>query len=291
MRRSFRIGFVFALIAVVLIALVLMINRPEDTLERARQSGSIRVGYAPEAPFAFRTRAGSVTGESPEVAREVLRRMGITNIEWVQTEWGSLIPDLKAGRFDIIATGMFITCDRARQIAFTQPTFRVDEALLVAKGNPKHLHSYADIKAHPDARLAVVNGAVEARIAEEQGIPPGRILPVPDAQTGLIAVRSGRVDALGLTSISVAALASRDPAHVEHATPFEMPLLNGHAAEGYGALGVRQEDRALLEELNQQLEHFIGSDAHLRLLARFGFTHDELPTQDATPLHNCQPGQ
>ena len=288
MRRLFWVGP--ALAAVVLVALVVLVTmrRSEDTLEQARRSGVIRVGYAPEAPFAFRAPNGTVTGESPEIAREVLRRMGIARIEWVQTEWGALIPELKARQFDIIAAGMFITCERAREVAFTRPTFRLGEALLVAQGNPRQLHSYADIKVRADVHLAVVRGAIEYQIAQAQGIPDERILAVPDAQTGLVAVRSGRVDALALTSMSVDRLAASDPTHVERAMPFDAPLMNGQPVAGYGALAVRPEDDALLQALNAELAQIVGSDEHLRLVARFGFSRDDLPPQDAPPLSNCQ---
>ncbi|MGN2393329.1 hypothetical protein ACTFO6_17800, partial [Pelomicrobium sp. G1] len=48
-----------------------------STLERARREGSIRIGFADEAPFAYLdTQRGRVTGEAPEVARVILRRLG-----------------------------------------------------------------------------------------------------------------------------------------------------------------------------------------------------------------------
>lgn len=288
MRRLFWMATALAVLALVALGILAITYGSRDTLAPARRSGVIRVGYAPEAPFAFRAPDGSVTGESPEIARVVLHRMGIDHIEWVQTEWGALIPDLKAGQFDIIAAGMFITCERAHAVAFTRPTFRIDEALLVAKGNPRQLHSYADIKAQADVHLAVVRGAIEHQLAQAQGIPDERILAVPDAQTGLVAVRSGRVDALALTSISVAQLAASDPAHVERAMPFDAPLVDGQPVTGYGGLAVRPEDDVLLQALNAELAEFIGSDEHLRLVAPFSFSRDDLPPQDATPLSNCQ---
>ncbi|MBV9773809.1 MAG: transporter substrate-binding domain-containing protein, partial [Gemmatimonadetes bacterium] len=81
---------------------VLRADRPESSLERIRREGVVRIGYAPEPPFAFRTADGRVTGESPEIARAVFRRLGVTRIRWVQTEFRSLIPELKTGRFDVI---------------------------------------------------------------------------------------------------------------------------------------------------------------------------------------------
>ena len=78
----------------------------ETTLERARKNGYIRVGFANEAPFGYATPEGKLTGEAPEVAKAVLKEMGINQVDGVLTEFGSLIPGLQAGRFDIIAAGM-----------------------------------------------------------------------------------------------------------------------------------------------------------------------------------------
>ena len=84
----------------------------ETTLERAKAQGFIRVGFANEAPFGYATPDGKLTGEAPEVAKAVLAKMGIPQVDGVLTEFGSLIPGLKAGRFDIIAAGMFINPKR-----------------------------------------------------------------------------------------------------------------------------------------------------------------------------------
>src|SRR5690606_16634992 len=67
----------------------------------------LRVGYAIEAPYAFLDEDGRVTGEAPETARWVARRLGRGEPEWVLTEFGSLIGQLQEGRFDVIACGLF----------------------------------------------------------------------------------------------------------------------------------------------------------------------------------------
>ena len=109
-----------------------------STLEAAKAAGKIRIGYANEAPFAYMdSQRAEVTGESVEIARVVLKRMGINQVEGVLTEFGSLIPGLQAKRFDIIAAGMYVTPERCRQAAFSNPTYGVSQALLVKQGNPR----------------------------------------------------------------------------------------------------------------------------------------------------------
>src|SRR3546814_5140271 len=94
--------------------------RSQSTLEKAREAGFIRIGFANEAPYGFATPDGKLTGEAPEVAKAVLKKMGINEVDGVLTEFGSLIPGLKAGRFDIIAAGMFITPARCNEVAFSE---------------------------------------------------------------------------------------------------------------------------------------------------------------------------
>src|SRR5690606_12294261 len=64
----------------------------KSTLSMAQEAGKIRVGYANEAPFAFMdSGSGRLTGEAPEVLRHVMEQLGVTEVEGVLTEFGSLI--------------------------------------------------------------------------------------------------------------------------------------------------------------------------------------------------------
>src|SRR4030095_16827944 len=115
-----------------------------------------------EAPFGYATPDGKLTGEAPEVAKAVLAKIGIPQVDGVLTEFGSLIPGLKAGRFDIIAAGMFIHSERRDGIAFSEPSYGIGQAMLVTKGNPKGVKDYSTFTANKDLKLAVMSGAVEA---------------------------------------------------------------------------------------------------------------------------------
>jgi polar amino acid transport system substrate-binding protein len=249
------------------------------TLERAQQAGTIRVGYANEAPYAYRESAsGKLTGEAPEIARAVLAEMGIGEVEGVLTEFGSLIPGLKAGRFDIIAAGMYILPERCKEIAFSNPTYSVGEAFIVARGNPLALNSYDGAARHPEARLGVVAGTVEREYARRTGVPDARVVVFPDAPSALDGVIAGRVDAYAATSLTVNTLLTRAQSRrVERAVPFSDPVIAGKFARGYGAFGFRKADRDLVAAFNSALARFIGTPRHLELVKPFGFTRAELP--------------
>ncbi len=253
----------------------------ETTLERARKDGYIRVGFANEAPFGYATPEGKLTGEAPEVAKAVLAKMGIAQVDGVLTEFGSLIPGLKAGRFDIIAAGMFINPKRCKEIAFSEPSYGIGQAFLVGKGNPKKLKDYGSVAADAGLKLAVMAGAVEAGYAKESGVKEDQLVVLPDGPSLLAAVQAGRADAAALTALSIANLASKGEG-VEMTEPFA--TVAGKSVMGHGGFGFRKEDTDLLAEFNRNLKAFIGSKEHLDLVTPFGFGKGYLPTKTTAEL-------
>jgi polar amino acid transport system substrate-binding protein len=252
----------------------------QDTLERAREQGYIRVGFANEAPYGYATPDGKLTGESPEVAKAVLARIGIPEVDGVLTEFGSLIPGLMAGRFDMVAAGMFITPARCQQVQFSEPSYGIGQAFLVADGNPHGIVDYSSIADNSDLTLAVMAGAVEAGYAADAGVGEGQIMVLPDQSSLLSAVRAGRADAAALTAPSIAEMAQQDG--VESTPPFGE--VAGKSVMGHGGFAFRKEDTALYEAFNEELVSFIGSDEHIALVTPFGFGEGYLPNRTTEDL-------
>ncbi|MGH9162574.1 MAG: ectoine/hydroxyectoine ABC transporter substrate-binding protein EhuB, partial [Vicinamibacteraceae bacterium] len=231
-----------------------------------------------EAPYAYKDGAtGRLTGEAPAIARVVLKRMNVRRVEGVLTEFGALIPGLQAGRFDLIAAGMYITTPRCAQIAFSNPTYSIGEAFIVEAGNPLGLHSYEDIRARSEATLGVVSGAIERQYARAVGIPDDRIMTFPDAPSAMAGVRASRVSAFAATELTVESLLNKDREGLERADPFEDPVIDGQRVRGYGAFGFRKDDAMLVAEFNRQLSALIGTAEHLTLVEPFGFGKPQLP--------------
>jgi polar amino acid transport system substrate-binding protein len=253
----------------------------ETTLEKARREGYIRVGFANEAPYGFATPDGKLTGESPEVVRAVLAKIGIPQIDGVLTEFGSLIPGLQAGRFDIIAAGIFITPKRCAQVQFSEPTYGIGQAFLVKKGNPKAIKDYSTIAANKDLKLAVMAGAVEAGYAKDAGIEMDQLVILPDQSSLVKAVQADRADAAALTALSIANMASKNDG-VESTPPFG--TVAGKSIVGSGGIAFRKDDKDLYEAFNAELKKFIGSEEHIKLVTPFGFGKGFLPTETTAQL-------
>ncbi|MNO73783.1 putative amino-acid ABC transporter-binding protein precursor [compost metagenome] len=274
-----RLGLAFTLLASAAASLA---AHAETTLERIQKTGTVRIGYANEAPFAYTETSGKVTGESPEIATQIFTRMGVKKIEPVLTEWGALIPGLRAGRFDVIAAGMYITPPRCQQVLFTDPHYQIPDTLLVQKGNPKNLRSYADVAKNPDVRLAIMSGTAELGYARAEGVPDDQIVQVPDTTAQLQAVRANRADASVGTALTMKGLAAKGGDSVEAISDFK----DDPAHIGYGALAFRPEDKDLRDAVNQQLKQWLGSEEHLKTVAPFGF--DRSNVTDKTAAELCQ---
>ena len=255
-------------------------SQAETTLERIQSTGTVRIGYANAAPFAYTETSGKVTGESPEIATKVFTAMGVKKVEPVLTEWGALIPGLRAGRFDVIAAGMYITPPRCQQVIFTDPHYQIPDTLLVKRGNPKNLHSYADVAKNPDVRLAIMSGTAELGYARAEGVSDEQIVQVPDTTAQLQAVRAGRADASVGTALTMKGLAAKGGDSVEAIADFK----DDPAHIGYGALAFRPEDKDLRDAVNQQLKKWLGSDEHLQTVKPFGFDKSNLTDKSAAEL-------
>jgi len=255
------------------------VAQAETTLQRIQRTGEVRIGYANEKPFAYTTPDGTVTGESPEIARKVFAKLGVKKVDAVLTEWGSLIPGLRAGRFDVIAAGMYVTPERCKQVVFANPQYQIKDTLITVPGNPKDLHSYGDV-AKKDASLALMAGTVEVGYARASGVKDSQMLLVPDTTAELQAVRARRADAAAGTALTMKDLAAKMPGQVEAQAKF----IDDPSHTGYGALAFRPEDTDLRDAVNKVLKGWLGTPDHLKTVAPFGFDKSNLPDKTTAQL-------
>lgn len=241
-------------------------------LERAREEG-IRIGFANERPYGFENEQGEPDGEAPAVAREVLDRLGITEIDSVVVDFQALINGLRAERYDMVAAGMFINEERASQALFTDPDYCATSAFAVPAGNPEGLTDFASVAANPDVTLGVVTGAVEPGYAEGAGVPADRLTRFDSTADVVDALRAGRIDAFALTSITVREQVSNLPGF--EATPGFIPVVNGEEQLGCGGFVFRFEDKEFRDAFNEELLEMREADEILPLIEEFGFTQAE----------------
>lgn len=257
------------------LTLGLAVSAHAASLEQIKKDGYIRGASANEVPYSYMDESGAAKGIGPDVAAAVLKSMGVKEVDWTVTPFGSLIPGLKAKRFDFVAAEQNILPERCKQVQFTTPNSSYGEGLLVPKGNPKKLHSYEDIKKDPSLKVAIVSGADQLDFFHGLGIPESQIVMIQANADALSTIQTGRADAYAATELTVAKLV-QGSTNVEHAEPFTDPVINGKSVRSYGGFDFRPEDKELYKAFNTALEAFKKTDDYKKILMSYGLSAESV---------------
>ncbi|WP_439366095.1 transporter substrate-binding domain-containing protein [Bradyrhizobium sp. DASA03005] len=198
------------------------------------------------------------------------------------TEWASLIPGLKARRFDVVVP-MFILPNRCREVAFSNPISKTGAAMLVKNGNPKQIQSYEDAAKNKGVIVAVMSGAAEQGCARKAGVPDDRILPLQDPRVLLSAVKSGRADVPLFRQDQPSPWPKKAAATWRRRSRSTRPP----GAISYSSPPFRKQDEALLKAFNKALSEFVGSAEHKAINATIG-RGDEVLAGNVTSEELCK---
>ena len=191
------------------------------------------------------------------------------------TEFGSLIPGLKAGRFDIIAAGMFINPKRCAEIAFSgHLRHRAGDAGQGGQSQSHQgllfIHGKQGPKVGRDGRSGRSRVCQGCRRSRRSTSHIARSIKSPcRSPVGTIGWRSAhRVVNRGH---------GKEGRRRETTTPFGE--VAGKSVKGHGGFGFRKEDTELYEAFNTELKAYIGTPEHVALVTPFGFGKDYLPNK------------
>ncbi|MGR9087320.1 MAG: transporter substrate-binding domain-containing protein, partial [Gammaproteobacteria bacterium] len=125
-------------------------------------------------------------------------------VKFSNMEFGSLIAAVASGKVDLIASSIYVTDERKKQINFSDPYFKMGTRVFALKnrilpaidsgsaaGMRNRLSSPADLK---DKRIGVLLGSVHDTYAMEH-YPKATLLQYKSLPDLVLAVRSGKIDA------------------------------------------------------------------------------------------------
>ena len=225
------------------------------TLEEIQASGTIRIAVANEIPYGYVDPNGEALGAGPDVAKHIVEQLGIENIEWVTTNFSSLIPGLQADRFDMVAAEMAILPERCAQVIYSEPNSSYGEGLLVAAGNPKGIHAYTDFAENPDLKVAIMAGADQLEMMQALGVPEANLVTIASNADAISTVSTGRADAYAATSLTATGLAGQGSG-VEVAGEFVDPVIDGNEVRSWGGFVFAQGSTDLRDAVNEVLAEF-----------------------------------
>jgi len=125
MKKIFTLTLVFLLMGSLATALV------GCGQQKTESSNVIKYGMdASYKPFEFRDEQNKIVGFDVDIMNALAKEMGM-KAEAVDTAWDGIIPALLNGKFDVAATAMTITAERAKSVDFTKPYFKSGQVVVV----------------------------------------------------------------------------------------------------------------------------------------------------------------
>ncbi|MDR3514270.1 MAG: transporter substrate-binding domain-containing protein [Azospirillaceae bacterium] len=242
-------------------------------LDRIVRDHVIVIGTANDAPLsAVEKDSRKAAGIFPDVLREVLKRNGLqAEIRPVAMPFASLIPALTSGRIDMIADSMYATAARKQVIDFTGMVFYNPEILDVPRGNPRKLHTLADL-------CGLAAGSYEGTTfvgllrTASSACPAGKPIEIrqyPTLDNVFADLSAGRLDAaVAASSLSAYAL-QQNPALAFELVADYKPADRSAAGS---AMGVSQGDDAFLAKFNAAYSAMLADGTSAAIFTKWGLT-------------------
>lgn len=258
------------------------------SLEDIQASGTIRIAVANEIPYGYIDPiSGDAAGAGPDVAKYIVEQLGVSDIEWITTDFSSLIPGLQADRFDMVAAEMAIIPTRCSTVIYSEPNTSYGEGLLVAAGNPKGITSYEQFAEDSSLTVAIMAGANQLDMMQSLGVAENQLVTISSNADAISTVSTGRADAYAATGQTASELAGQSNA-VELADGFTDPVIDGEEQRSWGGFVFAQGNEGLRDAVNEILAEYKQTPEWEASVTGYGFTElDASRSFDMTTAELC----
>lgn len=206
----------------------------------------------PYPPFE-QGKAGEYTGFDIELMEAIGEKIGRTP-EFTDTSFETIFRDVAQGKFDAVISAATITEEREESVAFSDPYYLSEQAILVKEGS--------DITGLEDLAGKTV-GAQQGTTGLELGkekANASELRPYPEGPDAVNALKSGTVEAV-IIDAPVAQNAVEESGGVEIAE--KVPT-----EEEYG-IALAKDNSELLEEINQGLKEVIDDGTYTTIYEKW----------------------
>ena len=134
-------------------------------LDRIQKRGELVVGTMGNMPpLNMTSKEGEIFGLEPDLARLLANAMDV-KVKFVTKPFNELLPALQTGEIDMVLSGMTITPERNRKVAFIGPYFISGKAFLTKIKTIAYADEAADVN-NPNTKIVALKGSTSQAFAE-----------------------------------------------------------------------------------------------------------------------------
>lgn len=206
----------------------------------------------PYPPFE-QGKPGNYTGFDIELMEAIAEKMGRT-AEFQDTSFETIFRDVAQGKFEAVISAATITPEREKAVAFSDPYYLSEQAILVKEGS--------DITGLADLEGKIV-GAQQGTTGLELGkekANASELRPYPEGPDAVNALKSGTVEAVIINApVAQNAVEKSGGVEIAEKVPTE---------ETYG-IAVAKDNTELLDEINQGLKEVISDGTYTTIYEKW----------------------
>jgi ABC-type amino acid transport substrate-binding protein len=206
----------------------------------------------PYPPFE-QGKSGNYTGFDIELMEAIGEKIGRTP-EFQDTSFETIFRDVAQGKFEAVISAATITEEREKAVAFSDPYYLSEQAILVKEGSD--IESLADLSGKT---IGAQQGTTGLELAKEKS-DAGEIRPFPEGPDAVNGLKSGTIEA-AIIDAPVAQNAVEKAGGVEIAE--KVPT-----EEEYG-IALAKDNTELLDEINTGLKEVIDDGTYTTIYEKW----------------------
>lgn len=207
-----------------------------------KDADALVVGTNAEFP-PFEMRGGAngneIVGFDMDVAREIAAKNG-KKLIIEDMKFDALIPALNSGKVDMVFAGMTVTPERARNVDFSVPYYKVTQIVLLKKGDESKIKKIDDLKGK---KIAVALGTTGDSVVSSL-TSADKIIRFDSVFEAILELKNSKADVVLTDEALGGILHARNPDLARVDLPFE---------DEYYAAAVKKGNKELLDQINTSL--------------------------------------
>jgi polar amino acid transport system substrate-binding protein len=136
-----------------------------SSMERIIKKGELTVGTSgTQPPMSATNKKGELIGMDVDLSRAMADAMGV-KLKFVQMPFAELLPALEAGKVDMILSGMTITAERNKKVAFVGPYVVTGKGILAVAERFAALKEAKGLDA-PEVKVGALKDSTSQKFAQ-----------------------------------------------------------------------------------------------------------------------------